>query len=193
MTDIPKQDLLAKLLKMTTSNNDGEALAAIRKANALLASAGWDWDKLLAGKIRIAADPFASLQTPYNPGNGRAAPQPAPPPVRPHKPAFSPPPPPPPQPRQPPPPPQPFEPYSHRSTMGQPNIYSGNCYCCGHSVGAKDGKLFVPSDFNKYAQQGKKVICTVCDNNRHANIDQRPAMRLGPRPFTGPAPTASDL
>jgi hypothetical protein len=29
--DIPKQDLLAKLLKMTSSANDGEALVAMRK------------------------------------------------------------------------------------------------------------------------------------------------------------------
>jgi len=63
---VPKQDLLTKLLKMTSSSNDGEALTAIRKANDLLKSAGWDWDKLMAGKIKVAADPFANLQQPQH-------------------------------------------------------------------------------------------------------------------------------
>lgn len=62
--DIPKHELLLKLLKMTASDNDGEALTAIRKATALLAFAGWDWDRLLAGKITIVGDPFGNLQRP---------------------------------------------------------------------------------------------------------------------------------
>jgi len=64
MTDIPKHELLLKLLKMTGSDNDAEALVAIRKATALLSSAGWDWDKLLSGKITVVGDPFGNLQRP---------------------------------------------------------------------------------------------------------------------------------
>jgi hypothetical protein len=190
MTELPKQDLLAKLLKMTSSSNDGEALVAIRKANALLISAGWDWDKLLAGKIRVAADPFAGLQTPHNPTEDGFAPRPPPRPAAPR-------PPPPPRstyqapPAPPPPRPKPHEPWSERSTNGQTNAFPGNCYCCGHSVSARDGKLFVPSQFNRRALSGKKVICTACDTNRYTNIDNRPAPQ--PAPYAGPAPSAGDL
>lgn len=205
---IPKQELLAKMLKMTTSDNDNIALTSIRKANALLQAAGWDWDKLLQGKIKVAADPFANLQQPYNPGENRARP-PRPPD---HSvtgrwtggkptPAAQPnpfPPPPKPQPRPqpaPPPPPQakPFEPYSHQSTNGQTNAFPGNCYCCGFSVSARDGKLFVPSQFNTRAPSGKKVICDSCDQNKNCFIDSRPAPQPKTQPFTGPAPRPGDL
>lgn len=77
MSELPKQELLVKLLGMTTSSNDGEALVAMRKANALLASAGWDWAKLIAGKIRVVADPFATAATPPT-GNGYGSSQSAP-------------------------------------------------------------------------------------------------------------------
>lgn len=63
--ELPKHELLLKLLKMTASTNDGEALVALRKANQLLASAGWDWDRLLAGKITVVGDPFGGLQRPH--------------------------------------------------------------------------------------------------------------------------------
>jgi hypothetical protein len=194
--DLPKQEMLAKLLKMTTSPNDGEALVAIRKANNLLTSAGWDWDKLLQGKIKIAADPFANLGTPYNPGVNS-------PPPAPVKPAYRPTPPPPPRahdrpaqapPRAaapPPPPPKPFEPRSHQTTNGQANLYPGQCYCCGHSVSAKAGKLFVPSHFNGSAPSGKKVICDSCDQDRFAFVDTKPAPQ--PKaPHVG-APSLGDL
>lgn len=71
-TELPKQEQLIKLLAMTTSTNDAEALAFMRKANALLAAAGWDWEKLIRGKIRVLEDPFKSI----------AEPPPAPPPAR---------------------------------------------------------------------------------------------------------------
>src|SRR5215831_14417055 len=189
---IPKQDLLAKLLKMSTSPNDGEALTAIRKANELLRNSGWDWDKLIAGKIKVAADPFANLAQPYNPASGNGARPPVPP--RPQAPPHPPPrPQPPPPPRPAPPPPKPFEPRSHQTTNGQTNIYAGHCYCCGAHTDAGDGKLFVPNHFNHAATGGKKVICNACDSNRHAFVDRKPAVRRGPVPFSGPAPTANDL
>lgn len=194
--NLPKQDLLAKLLKMTTSANDSEALVAIRKANALLSSAGWDWDKLIAGKIRVAADPFANLGNPADmfarapqpkaPAPPRAqAPRPAAPPPRPA------PPPPPPRPQ---PAPKPFEPRSHQTTNGQSNRFPGNCYCCGYNVSTGDGKLFTPSTFNGRAPAGKKVICDKCDQDQYAFVADRPA----PQPktsgaYNGPIPSAKDL
>ena len=196
MTEVPKQELLAKLLRMSTSPNDGEALTAIRKANELLRSAGWDWDKLLAGKIKVAADPFSGLGTPHNPTPVRTAPSPAP---RPPHPTAPPPrsyPSQPPRPQAPPPPPKPqapFEPWSHRSTNGQPNIYPGPCYCCGHSVSARQGKLFVPSQFNAAAKAGKSLICNSCDQDKFTFINRRPAGRVQPTPYVGPAPRATDL
>jgi hypothetical protein len=39
---------LVKLMMMTTSDNDAEALAAMRKANVLLDAVGLNWDELLA-------------------------------------------------------------------------------------------------------------------------------------------------
>jgi hypothetical protein len=192
--DLPKQELLIKLLKMTTSPNEGEALIAMRKANALLTSAGWDWDKLIQGKIKVIEDPFKSVGEPYNPGAGnRTAPPPpsrtpqAPPPAAPQpppRPQYTPPSPP----RQPPPPPKPFEPYSHQTTNGQTNIYPGNCWACGHSVDARAGKLFIPSQFVSGISAKlvgvKKIICDSCDKDRFANISSRPA----PQP-SAPAPT----
>lgn len=64
MSELPKHELLLKLLKMTASSNDAEALVAMRKANQLLATAGWDWDRLLAGKITVVGDPFGNLHRP---------------------------------------------------------------------------------------------------------------------------------
>lgn len=96
-TKLPKQDLLLKILNMTTAENDGQALVAVRKANALLAEAGWSWEKLLLGKITVVADPFSSIkappkstpndtwgrpQTPPKPQPARPAPPPPPPPSR---------------------------------------------------------------------------------------------------------------
>lgn len=62
--ELPKQEQLIKLLGMTTSANDAEALAFMRKANALLAAAGWSWEKLIRGKIRVLEDPFKSIPEP---------------------------------------------------------------------------------------------------------------------------------
>ncbi len=42
---------LLKLLRMTASQHDGEALSAMRAANRLLASAGMDWEALLTGRV----------------------------------------------------------------------------------------------------------------------------------------------
>lgn len=100
--ELPNIGLLIKLLKMTSSSNDGEALSAMRKANEQLAKFGGDWEALLRGKVTIIGDPFANITPP--PSQPRAA-APAPPPrpaprrwPQPRKP-YAPPPPPPPTPK----------------------------------------------------------------------------------------------
>src|SRR5258706_13648282 len=75
--------IFIKLLKMTTSPNDGEALNAIRMANQQLSKFGGDWEELLSGRVTIIADPFTSVPD-LNPRARDAAPapgtRPAPPP-----------------------------------------------------------------------------------------------------------------
>ena|SRR5258708_4987622 len=67
MTELPKQDLLLKLLGMTTSASDNEALMAIRRANELLTRAGWTWEMLLKNKIKVFENPFNGISDPRRP------------------------------------------------------------------------------------------------------------------------------
>lgn len=61
----PRFELLIKLIKLSTSSNDSEALLAIRKANDIVREHfKGDWEALLRGKITIIADPFFSLKEP---------------------------------------------------------------------------------------------------------------------------------
>lgn len=53
--------ILIKLLKMTTSSHDHEALSAMRLANAQLLKLGTDWDDLISGRVTLVADPFTSV------------------------------------------------------------------------------------------------------------------------------------
>jgi len=63
--DGPSLTLLIKLLKMTTSSNDGEVCIAARKANGLLGRHfGGDWEALLRGKVTVIGDPFADMPAP---------------------------------------------------------------------------------------------------------------------------------
>jgi cell division septation protein DedD len=75
--------LLIKLLKMTTSNHDGEALTAMRKANEQLGKFGGDWEALIRGKVTIIADPFTSASPPPMPTQRQQHAAPPPPPPRP--------------------------------------------------------------------------------------------------------------
>jgi hypothetical protein len=69
-------DRLIKMLKMTTSDNDNQALVAMRKSNELLQRCGGDWETLLRGKVTIIGDPFGHVPKPPPAENGhRAAPQ----------------------------------------------------------------------------------------------------------------------
>ncbi len=121
--DLNKLELLIKLMRMTEGDNEHQSLVAIKKANSLLKNEAWDWDRLLRGKVRVIADPFANAAVvkpapqaqaasfrapfqsppppppPINPWPNGQKPQPKPQPARP---AYSPP-PPPPKPRQAPP------------------------------------------------------------------------------------------
>jgi len=60
MNDDLNIQMLIKLLAMTTSPNDGEALNAVRMANAALARHNANWDEVLRGKVpMVDVDPFA--------------------------------------------------------------------------------------------------------------------------------------
>lgn len=79
-TDVVNLDLLIKLLKMTTSSHDAEALLAMRKANEQILKVGGDWETLLRGKVTIIEDPFKNIATPDYESPHRAPPKaPAPP------------------------------------------------------------------------------------------------------------------
>jgi hypothetical protein len=79
--DPPNLDIIIKLMGMTGSIHDAEALSALRMATAQLKKWGWTWDEMLRGKIKIMPDPFASIPTP-TPGSAFSATSraPAPPP-----------------------------------------------------------------------------------------------------------------
>lgn len=180
--ELQKHQLLVKLLKMTTSNTDAEALVAIRKANELLTNAGWDWEKLMAGKIKVIGDPFTNLG---NPGPAKpqvAEPKPA---YQSPKPAYRPAAGPdwnfdngnavPPQAAAPPPPKRPGLPIA--STL--PNKFEGACYCCGTLVAVTGGFIFHPSDYHTRATTSWRVVCTTCNSSRSAVVGPSPAQRQG--------------
>src|SRR5580765_1397679 len=155
MTDVPKQELLLKLLKMTTNDNDPEALAALRKANTLLKSAGWDWDMLIHAKIRIIEDPFKNLGVPAaaRPTMSAAA-SPSPTGSVPPRPPVQ------------------------KTTwpLGiNPNRFAGWCYCCGIEVVANAGIIFKPHQYHSAAVDDWKVSCVSC--NTTATILSHAAQR----------------
>jgi hypothetical protein len=77
--ELPNLGLLIKLMKLTSSSNDSEALLAVRKANEQLQKFGGDWERLLLGKVTVIGDPFESVAPP-KPTYHRYAAAPAPPP-----------------------------------------------------------------------------------------------------------------
>jgi hypothetical protein len=86
--ELPNLVLLIKLMKLTASSNDSEALLAIRKANEQLVKFGGDWERLLKGKVTVIGDPFESVVAPRESHKHGPAPQgpprTPPPPQRPH-------------------------------------------------------------------------------------------------------------
>lgn len=209
-TPLPKQELLLKILNMTTSDNDGTALAAIRQANAFLAKQGWDWDKLINAKIRVVENPFAKIATPgaINAGSTPRSPaQPAPsgqPAQRfPPQPSYSPgvgrmwefnqniwdwlsKPDPNYRPPQPAASPRSAQPRSAFKGLGlsKNNVYANNCWCCGDYVNNNAGFIMKPVDFNKAAvvpnKSGWAVCCKPCEASRTPDSWGVPA-RAAPR------------
>lgn len=57
-----KFEKFIKLMMMTTSPNEGEALTATRMANALLLEANLNWDEFLRGKAKIISNTIAGTQ-----------------------------------------------------------------------------------------------------------------------------------
>lgn len=80
MDELDKLDLskLIKLMKMTTSASDGEALTALRMANAWLSRNSYDWEAVLRGKITIIADPFVGHNAPLKAPNADQSARPSP-------------------------------------------------------------------------------------------------------------------
>ena len=178
MAELPKQELLVKLLGMTASSNDGEALVAIRKANRLLAEAGWSWDQLIRGKITIVEDPFNRLDDIFSQPAVTATP-----PTTPRRPAAQPTPPPRPGPPRP-----PFVqdvPFtaSNRQRIGiAPNKFLARCYCCGVEVVTGAGFWFRPDGLNPAAPNKIHVVCTPCSTTGtvyRQPTGQRPPRRRG--------------
>ena len=184
--ELPKQDMLLKLLKMTTSDNDGEALVAIRKANSLLRTAGWDWDKLIAGKIKVVGDPFSGITPPTYSNVNRPAPrpqakpQPAPPPFTPPRPAAA-------QPSNPPPPRKP------KIGSNKANVFPEPCYCCGLAVASQAGFIFDPANYNVRAKTKWRVICPNCNSAHYPNIGNNPAPKHKPPHQPQYTPGLNDL
>lgn len=154
--ELPREQFLLKLLRMTTSSNDGEALTAIRKVNTLLTDNGWDWDKLIAGKIKIVPNPFVGLGTPHR-AEPRVTPTPGPIHTTP-----TPPPPPPPRRAQ----------YQGLKVTGLGvNKFADHCYCCGIEVVATAGFFFKREDYNLNAARTNprsafSVVCSSCEGNK---------------------------
>lgn len=197
---LPREELLRKMLNMTTSDNDGTALVAIRKANTLLAAAGWSWDKLLSGKIKIVESPFKNMPNPTRPE--RFEPKtPSPTPTRAAHPLSS-------------PrsgchwvydsyadtwvnepnitPPTPAAP-TPRLGLTRPNLYARYCYCCGDYTNNNQGFIMKPRQFNPRAPDKWEIVCKNCNNTRSPNhINERPAMKNTGQ-TTSPAPDLGSL
>jgi hypothetical protein len=82
--ELPNLALLIKLLKLTASSNDSEALLAVRKANEQLVKFGGDWERLLKGKVTVIGDPFEGVAAPVQRTTPSAAPQRTPQQAPPH-------------------------------------------------------------------------------------------------------------
>lgn len=143
MADL-KLETFIKVILMTGSDSDGEALAAIRRANSMLRAANTNWDALLRGKVTVVADPFTSIEVPRNNASQR--------------PAAPPPPPPPPPPRATP-PRSPSHNYTASARTTNTNTYPGTCFYCNVSVPTAMGAIRqVPS-------VGTKVFCEDCNHD----------------------------
>jgi hypothetical protein len=68
-----KLETFVKLMMMTTSDKDGEALTAIRKANLLLKAEGKNWEELITGLVPIEREARFQEEAPRR-SSGKAPP-----------------------------------------------------------------------------------------------------------------------
>lgn len=159
----PSLSMLTKLMLMTTSSNDNEAMTALRKANAQADKFG-GWAEILKGKITVIGDPFADAppMPASRPQNAYGTPNP--PPRR----AASAAPPPPPRPQA--------QPSWQTTTMQQPrparsasqhkgrvrvNMFAGMCVKCTNNVPVQTGFAITETPFNR-KPKGWEVMCDPC-------------------------------
>jgi len=168
-TPLPKQERLIKLLRMTTSPNDGEALTALRMATKLLDEAGWTWERLVKGGITVVEDPFNKLGDfpDYN-NRPHATPAPTSPPHRPSAPR--------PPPSTPQPPPRPITPTYPLGKFA--NKFAGHCYCCGTEVVTGKGFIFKPGEHCLFASMEWKIACTSCNPSARVWDRATPPIRV---------------
>lgn len=205
--ELPREELLRKMLNMTTSDNDGQALVAIRKANKLLSDAGWSWDKLLAGKIKIVESPFKNMPNPTKPQNfaQAVAPDWTTQPLRPTHP----------QTKAPKPSDSPglgriweydgftnswdavsdpavaqkqradalraqAQPQRKGLGLSRSNMYANHCYCCGDYTPNNAGFIMKPQDFNLRGADKWVIVCAPCNKSRTPDkygVPEKPAPR----------------
>lgn len=161
-----KLPMLIKLMGMTQSEQDGEALAFLRKANKIVKDAGWTWEKILLGKVKVIADPFTNIQAPPpkpNSSRGTTPSQPS----TPNRSGYG---------STVPPKPQAPRPKVPHSTF--PNKYVGHCWQCGNFVDT--GKGWLVRD-----PSGRNQFVVLCDyDNRDSSIPLRPTRTKRQKPST---------
>jgi len=159
-TDPPNLGLLIKLLKLTTSSSDAEALSAMRKANEQLAKFGGCWERLLTSHVTVIGDPFVGIATP--PPRAPISEPPRPPRTAP--PRTAPPPPPPRGPR----------PAKPRGGPALPNRYDGVCILCKKQLSAGEGLLRRDPKDTRWEVTCKPGTC-----------NPKPVPTKGPKPRPG--------
>lgn len=202
----PKPDdlkLVIKLMKMTNSTVDNEALMALRKANEKIKALGWDWETLLESKVTIVEDPFGKIKEVIKTQSSTIKPQA---PSRPQAQQTS-------QQQQTqsqahyntyktPPKPSATAQWQAQQAAAQkaaqnyqkatqprpprplvnsivPNKKDDNCFVCGEFVNAWKGTRFVPKSFNSNATSAIECICDKCNQSATIKVPERRAKRKG--------------
>lgn len=190
MADL-KLDTLIKVLLMTTSDNNSEALAAVRRANVMLRNASTDWEKLLRGKVTVVADPFADIAAPQSTSSSHR-------PTVPQRPQYV-------EPEDRPAPPayyiktptRPMNPATPRAPTYSPQVarrnntnnYAGRCFNCNVGVAAGYGALrdiqgttrVFCEDCNFKISNGSLSLASILNNNHAHNIKKQQASSYSPR------------